>query len=212
MAHCQGEQPGTWVVAYVLQAGADTAAGQRLPVLEEVSLYAAAAAVQGHRGARTTTSSSNSSSSNSSSSNSSSNSSNSSSSSSEAQKRWMHLRRLSTLPKGVGAEAIIELLQRHVPELLVDAQTTTPGSSATRDRGGTSQVVSGPRSFVWTTHWLGGLGQESSSSSTQEPSWLLDMLQPAFAPHGATANGVLRMDDLLDGLGHAPPEARHRHQ
>ncbi|KAF6252045.1 hypothetical protein COO60DRAFT_562672 [Scenedesmus sp. NREL 46B-D3] len=181
MAHCPGDEAGTWLVLAILQGSAGEFKGEKAPYMELIARRswteqqqqqqqmdsgdptaaghtegrgaaaprAAAAAAAGAAAAAA------------------------------HGDRWMFYKQTNQLPGNGAAEALVGLLQQHVPELLLDAEGD--------DSAGQQGVMGRQVCFNWATPCFEGSGSCDAGSSSS--SWYVDLLTPAVERLGSSTTG-----------------------
>jgi hypothetical protein len=120
MAHCRGDTEGTWVVLAILQATAGEFKGTKAPAMYIMAKRGSAAAVAPSAPSQPQSKGTDSPS-----------SSSSSSRRSASAEDWLYMGQSNKIPQHEDADAIWQLLQLHVPELLQDSDGSSSSSGMT---------------------------------------------------------------------------------
>ncbi|WIA18534.1 hypothetical protein OEZ85_009980 [Tetradesmus obliquus] len=206
MAHCPGDDAGTWLVLAILQGTAEgDFKGVKTPYMELIArkswreqqqqqqqqqpgFMEAAAPDRGDEAAAAAAAAA----------------------AAGGDDRWMFYKQTNQLPQDGDGDALLALLQQHVPELLTDAE----GNGAEGAAAGQAGVMGRQVLFNWVTPCF-RVSSSSSSSSSNGGGWYVDLLTPAVERLGAGAAagsssssaqqqllllppGVFRMDDYLE--------------
>lgn len=189
MAHCRGDEEDTWLVLTILQATAGQLAGTKAPVM-----YVMARRGNNNKGSPDVSEQQT-------------HKTDSSSSSKTSKRRsspdeWLYMGQTTKLPQHQDSEALVQLLQLHVPEALQGDDDAGSSSSS----GG---MISREVLFVWTEPTLNlptspesaaarvlmMPGSTRGASGGSQRQWYLDLLEPAAEPLHAHSHSSSRPRD-----------------
>jgi hypothetical protein len=179
MAHCPGDEEGTWLVLAILQVQVQSSTRQlmteKAPYMELIARKSwSKQQQQGFTlpglGAKESTATD-------------SRDGQTPAAAGGSEDRWMFYKQTNKLPDNGGAEALVALLQQHVPELLSDGE----GDESAQQQG----VINRQVYFNWVTPCFAGSSSSSSSSGGAGSSsgWYVDLLTPAVERLAASAAG-----------------------
>jgi hypothetical protein len=155
MAHCAGDAEGTWLVLAILQGTAGEFKGVKAPFMELIARKSWNEQKQQQQQG---------------------NGRQDAVKAEEGDNRWMYYKQTNELPQNGGAEALVALLQQHVPELLGDM-----GGEAAE---GQRRVMGRQVLFNWVTPCF-AVGGSSRGAGSSSSSWYVDLLTPAVERLGA---------------------------
>jgi hypothetical protein len=179
MAHCPGDDEGTWLVLAILQGNTGDFKGVKTPYMELIARRSWNEQQQQGLGAKGAGGS---------------NGAAAAAAAAAGDDRWMFYKQTNQLPSNGGAEALVALLQLHVPELLADAE----GAAAAGQQQG---VIGRQVLFNWVNPCFDSSSSGSGSSGCSSRSWYVDLLTPAVEQLGASSSSISISSDAGAGKG-----------
>jgi hypothetical protein len=166
MAHCPGDDEGTWLVLAILQSSTGELKGEKAPYMELIARRSWSEQQQqgftlpglGAKNATATTDSRD-------------GQTTGAAGKGESEDRWMFYKQTNHLPNNGGAEALVALLQQHVPELLSDGESD---ADSARQQG----VINRQVYFNWVTPCFAGISSSSGGGAGSSSGWYVDLLTP----------------------------------
>jgi hypothetical protein len=166
MAHCPGDEEGTWLVLAILQSSAGELKGEKAPYMELIARKSWSEQQQQQQqglGANGSTVAD---------SRDGQNAAGGASARGSSEDRWMFYKQTNQLPANGGAEALVALLQQHVPELLSDGEV----DESAQQQG----VINRQVYFNWVTPCFAGSSSSSGGGAgSSNSNWYVDLLTPA---------------------------------
>lgn len=208
MAHCRGDFEGSWVVLSILQCTADgeladvkaprmevlvrrswqeAPKGFASPFASQSQQQAAAAAGAGNQAGDQAAGKKG--------------------SQQQQQQQWVFLKTTNQFPEHGDVQALVELMQQHVPQLLNGPDDSSGGGQQQQGSMTGRQLC-----FSWGSPWLNaGLSGQAGAAGAGDAGWYVDLLQPAAERLGTGGSsgcgeggmqlplppGVLSFDDLM---------------
>lgn len=162
IAHCPGDLPGSWVVLTILQANAGEFAGQKTPYMELVVRKNWTERTEGfERGIWADDAAA-------------------AGSSADGQ-QWMYLRSTNEFPQNGQADVLVQLIQRHCPEVLLNTDEQQQQQQGVAER----EVC-----FAWgapNLHKAGQIHSSGNRGSSSSSGWYVDLLGSAAEPLGSSS-------------------------